>query len=111
MQIKTSRICFCCFVYAYEWWDGEYEIKTNISGHPEGDLRLSEMLKSFLIIIKINVRQQNPVPKRQQGLLRPTLVCFIRREKRGGDVNKDLFFFINKNQQTDAQMMIYFNVD
>lgn len=31
--------------------------------------------------------------------------------RRGGAVNKDLFFFINKNQQTDAQMMIYFNVD
>lgn len=31
--------------------------------------------------------------------------------RRGGDINKDLFFSINKNQQTDAQMMIYFNVD
>lgn len=42
----------------------------------------SEMFKSFLIIIKFNVLHQNPIPKRQQGLLRPALVCFIWCEKR-----------------------------
>lgn len=31
--------------------------------------------------------------------------------RRGGDVNGDLFASINKNRQTDAQMMICFSVD
>lgn len=62
---------------------GGDEIKTNISGHPGGrGSYASEMFKSFLIIIKFNVLHQNPIPKRQQGLLRPALVCFIWCEKR-----------------------------
>lgn len=51
-------------------------------GRSQGGMYASEMFKSFLIIIKFNVLQQNPTPKQQQGLLRPALVCLIWREKR-----------------------------
>lgn len=56
-----------------------------------GKLYLSQIFISVLIIIKFNVLRQNPIPRGNKDPTNPHLFA-LSVEKKGGDVNKDVFF-------------------